>query len=565
MDSYCYYSTDIMSCTELDQMLIIIIAALLLNCAQGARETQIISRQVLFGNPDKASLSVSPDGKNISYRAPLNGVMNVWVAPADDPSTAVPVTKDTLRGIRIYFWAYTNEHVFYLQDLGGDENWQVHSVNINTKEDKNLTPFEEIIGPDGKPMTQPNGKKMRPRAQIQEVSYKYSDEILIGLNNRSPQYHDIHLINILTGKMKLIQQNDEFFGFRTDDDYNIRYALKFTPDGGNEIFTPDEKGGWKSFDKIPMEDMLTTAPITFDKTGQMLYMIDSRGRNTAALISVDLQTGDKKVLFENPRADLSNIMIHPTEKTIEAAASNYMRVEWKILDESIQPDIDYLKTLADGDMNVISRSHDNKVWTVAFVMDNGPVRYYLYDRPKRNAKFMFTNREELEGLTLSKMHPVIIKSRDDLNLISYLTLPYWTDQDDDARPDKPLPMVLFVHGGPWGRDSWGYNSYHQWLSNRGYAVMSVNFRASTGFGKDFINAGNLEWAGKMHDDLIDALAYQIDFVSAAHKISETKKHPEEAIGSIGIGTANILQVIKEVGFVDDEQAQERHENRTDME
>ncbi len=491
-------------------MLVVLMIGFIFGCTQPAGEAPLISREVLFGNPDKASLRISPDGSKISYRAPLDGVMNVWVAPADDPGAAVAVTKDTLRGIRIYFWAYTNDHIIYLQDLEGDENWQVHTVNVDSKEDKNLTPFEEIIGPDGKPLTLPNGKIMRPRVQIQEVSHKFSDEILVGLNNRNAQFHDIHRLNILSGELKMIQQNDEFLGFQTDDDYNIRYALKMTPEGGNEIFTPDGKGGWQSFDKIPMEDMMTTWPITFDKSGQILYMIDSRGRNTAALTSVDLKSGEKKVIFEDPRADLSAIMIHPTEKTIEAAASNYTRVEWKLLDESIKADIDYLNTVTDGEMSVASRSLDDKVWTVVYVMDNGPVQYYLYDRSKKKARFMFTNRKELENTKLSKMHPVVIKSRDGMNLVSYLTLPFWTDTDNDVRPDKPLPMVLYVHGGPWARNSWGYHTYHQWLSNRGYAVLSVNYRGSTGFGKDFINAGNLEWAAKMHDDLIDAVNWTID-------------------------------------------------------
>ncbi len=476
---------------------------------QCSKEKPLISRQILFGNPDKVTLRISPDHQMISYLAPLDDVLNVWVAPKDDPDAAVAVTKDTLRGIRIYFWAFNNEQIIYLQDLAGDENWQVHAVNVKTREDRNLTPFEEIIGPDGKPVTLPNGKKIRPMAQIQEVSYKYPNEILIGLNNRNPSFHDIYLLDILTGEMNMIQQNDRFLGFQTDDDYNVRYALQMTPDGGNEIFVPDESGGWKSFDKIPMEDMMTTFPITFDKTGNILYLIDSRGRNTAALVAQDLKTNEKKVIFEDARADLSDIMIHPTEKTIEAAASNYTRTEWKILDESIRPDMEYLKTVAKGDMEVTSRSLDDSVWTIAYIKDDGPVVYYLFDRAKKKAGYLFTNRKKLENLKLSKMHPVIIKSHDGMDLISYLTLPYWTDPDGDAHPGAPLPMVLFVHGGPWGRDSWGYDSYHQWLSNRGYAVLSVNFRASTGFGKDFINAGNLEWAGKMHDDLIDAVNWTI--------------------------------------------------------
>lgn len=489
---------------------VMLLIVLMLGCAPQLKEAPLISRDLLFGNPDKASLKISPDGKYISFLAPVNNVLNVWVAPAYDPATAVAVTNDTLRGVRIYFWAHTNEHILYLQDLGGDENWQVHAVNIVTKDDKNLTPFEEILGADGKPMTLPNGKPLRPTARIQGVSSKFSDEILIALNNRNAQYHDIYRLNILTGAMQLIQQNDSFFGFQTDDDYNIRYASRITPDGGNELFKPDGQGGWVPFDKISMDDLLTTAPVGFDKTGKVLYMIDSRGRNTAALTVVNLETNEKQVLAEDAKADISDIMMHPTEKTIEAAAVEYLRTEWKILDENIKDDLTYLKSISNGDVNITSRSLDDNFWTVAYILDDGPVRYYLYDRTKKEAKFMFTNRKDMEEVKLSTMHPVVIKSRDGLNLISYLTLPSWTDPDHNARPRDPLPMVLFVHGGPWARDSWGYDPVHQWLANRGYAVLSVNYRGSTGFGKDFINASNLEWADKMHDDLIDAINWAIE-------------------------------------------------------
>jgi len=486
--------------------------------ATKAKEPPLISRNILFGNPDKASLQISPDGRYISFLAPVNNVLNVWVAPVEAPEKAEPVTKDTGRGIRSYFWAYTNQDIIYIQDLAGDENWQVHAVNIATKEDKNLTPFEEITGPDGKPITLPNGKPLRPRAQVQAVSHKFADEILVGLNNRNPQFHDLYRLNILTGEMKLIQKNDGFMGFQTDDDYNVRFAAQMTPDGGMVLLKPDGQGGWQPFDSIPMEDMMTTSPVTFDKTGTVLYMIDSRGRNTAALMAVDLKTGEKKLILEDPRADVSGIMMHPLKKVVEAVSVEYLRTEWNVLDESVKADLDYLKTVSNGDINVTDRTLDDKYWAVAYLVDDGPVRYYFYDRANKQARFMFTNRKQLEGLKLARMHPVVIKSRDGLDLVSYLTLPYWEDPDNDGRPAKPLPMVLYVHGGPWGRDSWGLNSTHQWLANRGYAVLSVNFRSSTGFGKKFINAGNLEWAGKMHDDLIDAVNWAVE-----NKIADKSK------------------------------------------
>ncbi|MFQ5737846.1 MAG: S9 family peptidase [Acidobacteriota bacterium] len=472
-------------------------------------ELPLIPRQVLFGNPEKAALRVSPDGEHLSFLAPLEGVLNVWVAPVDHPAAAKPVTRDEGRGIRIHFWAYTSQDIIYLQDKGGDENWQVHAVNLQTGEDRNLTPFEEIPGPDGKPVTLPNGKKMRPAARVQHVSPRFPTEILIGLNNRNPQSHDLYRVNIGTGKMKMVQRNDGFLGFTTDDDYQVRLAARLTPDGGNEVLEPKPRGGWQPFTRIPMEDLLTTSPVAFDKSGEVLYMIDSRGRDTAALTEIDLKKGETRVLAADPQTDVSDLMIHPTEKTVQAVATNYTRVKWTVLDESIQKDMDYLRSLSEGDAQVTSRSEDDRFWTVAYIEDDGPVRYYLYDRADRRAQFLFTNRTQLENLRLAKMHPVVIDSRDGLKLVSYLTLPPGTDTDHDGRPDQALPLVLDVHGGPWGRDSWGYNSFHQWLANRGYAVLSVNFRGSTGFGKGFINAANLEWAGKMHDDLIDGVNWAV--------------------------------------------------------
>src|SRR5262249_39479646 len=162
-----------------------------------------------------------------------------------------------------------------------------------------------------------------------------------------------------------------------------------------------------------------------------------------------------------------------------------------------------LRKVADGDITIASRTLDDNRWIVGFLMDNGPVRYYLYDRPGKKATFLFSNRKELEGQPLQKMHPRLIRSRDGLELVSYLTLPPGSDRGATGRPDRPVPMVLEVHGGPWARDSWGFNPTHQLLANRGYAVLSVNYRGSEGFGKKFLNAGNREWAGKMHDDLID--------------------------------------------------------------
>jgi dipeptidyl aminopeptidase/acylaminoacyl peptidase len=456
-----------------------------------AADVPVIPRRLLFGNPERASPSLSDDGRWLAFRAEVNGVMNVWIAPADRPAEARAITNDTSRGIRIYFWAYTNAHILYLQDKEGDENWRVYAVDVTSGTTRDLTPFDKV------------------NARIQEVSRKAPEEILVALNDRNAQFHDVYRVNLVTGERALLQRNDAYAGFMTDDDYTVRFAMRFGPDGGMDLLKHAGAGRFEPFQQIGPDDVLTTQPVGFDKTGQQLFLIDSRGRDTAAFFTLDLATGAATLLAEDPRSDAQGILTHPEEKTVQAVAFNFDRMRWQVLDPAIGEDLTHLQSVTDGDVRVASRTRDDTRWIVAYVKDNGPVRYYLYDRPRRAATFLFSSRPALDSVPLARMHPREIKARDGLTLVSYLSLPVWTDPDGDGRPSAPLPMVLLVHGGPWGRDAWGYHSQHQMLANRGYAVLSVNFRASTGFGKRFVNAGNREWGGKMHDDLIDAVNWAV--------------------------------------------------------
>ena len=452
--------------------------------------TDLIPRQLLFGNPDRAGVRISPDGSKISYLAAVDGVLNVWVGPIDEPEAARPVTHDKKRGIRIYFWAYTSNDVIYLQDRDGDENWRAYAVDLETGEERDLTPIEGV------------------RVNIDNVSHKRPEEILVGLNDRDKRYHDIYRIHLETGERTLVEENDGYLGYVSDDDYNLKLRARVAKTGAMHMERMGA-GGWQPFLEIGLEDNLTTSPVGFDKTGRTLYLKDSRERNTAALVGLDLATGESSVIAEDPRADVDGAMIHPTDNTVQAVRVDYTRAEWRVLDPAVEADFKVLKTVHDGDFVISSRTLDDQVWIVTFYDDSGPVRYYRYDRRGRKAHYLFSNREALEGVELAAMHPRVIKSRDGLDLVSYLTLPVGTDPDGDGKPEQALPMVLTVHGGPWARDRWGFNPRHQWLANRGYAVLSVNYRGSTGFGKDFINAANREWAGKMHDDLIDAVEWSV--------------------------------------------------------
>ena len=464
-------------------------------------DVPLIPRRLIFGNPEKTGPVLSDDGKQIAFRAPVNGVMNVWVAPADKLDAARAVTDDTTRGIQQFSWATTSNHIIYLKDKGGDENWRVYVVDLSSGETKDLTPFDKVA------------------AQIQGVSRKFPTEILVALNDRKPDVHDVHRINIVTGKRTILQRNDGgFAGFLTDDDYNVRLASRQRPDGGIDLLQRAANGSFTPFETIGPDDSLTTFPLGFDAAGQTLYMVESRGRDTAAVVSRNMASGATTVLAQDDRVDAENGLAHPKTGAVQAVTFNYDRVRFEVVDPAIGPDLEYLKTVTDGEINVMSRTLDDSRWTVAFVKDNGPVRFYMYDRPKKTATFLYTNRPMLEATTLASMHAREIKSRDGLTLMSYLTLPVWTDPDGDGVPSAPLPTILAVHGGPWARDTWGYNGTHQLLANRGYAVLSVNFRASTGFGKKFLNAGNREWGGKMHDDLIDAVNWAV-----AGKVADPKR------------------------------------------
>ncbi len=488
------------------------------SAAKKADASTLISRDVLFGNPDKAQGRLSYDGKYISFTAPVDGVMNVWVAPASDINAAKAVTHDKKRGIRQYQWAYSNQHILYLQDEGGNENWNIHVVDLNNGEDKNLTPNAKVA------------------ARISGVSPKFPDEILVSLNDRNPVYHDLHRINIRTGKDTLVLQNPETIngntvaGMASDDNYNVRFFQTVAPTGGGFVYTPGapisvatvtepvKPGDFKEFAQVPMEDALTTGMVGFDETGDLLYFQDSRDRDTSALFAWNLKTNEKKLIAENKKADFNGAIVHPKTRQVQAAAFNYERVEWQVIDPSINDDLKYLKSVADGEVTISSRTLDDKWWTVAYLLDNGPARTYLYDREKKKASLLFVNKKDLEGLPLAKLHPVVVPTRDGLNLVCYVTTPLSADPDQDGKVDRPVPMVLDVHGGPWARDTWGFNPEHQWLANRGYAVMSVNYRGSTGFGKKFGNAAVKEWAGKMHDDLIDAVNWAVK-----NKIAQPEK------------------------------------------
>jgi dipeptidyl aminopeptidase/acylaminoacyl peptidase len=468
-----------------------------------AADAPLIERTKLFGNPSKTQARLSPDGKYLSWIAPRDGVLNIWVAPRSDLAAAKPLTNERKRPLRQHFWSPDSSQIMFVQDKGGDENFLLYAVNVATGAERNLTPFEKT------------------RVQIVGASKTIRDRILIGLNNRDARWHDIYSLDLATGKLTEVIKGDGYAGFLADESLKLRIALRPNEAGGNDFFRVEGgKVEEKPFGNTALADSLTTSPAGFTTDGKTLYWIDSRGRDTAALLAQDVASGKMSTVAENGKADIGGIMADPKTGVIQAWSANYLRNEWTAIDPVIGKDLAFLRSKLKGDVNVGSRTDNDDFWVVSVDPVTAPPSTHIYDRKAKTVTQLYVSRPELEGAPLVAMHPREIKSRDGQTMVSYLTLPPGSDEDGDGRPEKAVPMVLLVHGGPWARDNYGYNGSHQWLANRGYAVLSVNFRGSTGFGKNYISAGDQQWGLKMHDDLIDSVDWAVkQGVTSADKVA----------------------------------------------
>lgn len=467
-------------------------------------DVPLIPREKIFGNPTKVAGKLSPDGKWLSWIAPRDGVLNIHVAPASDPTAVRALTGETKRPIRQYYWSPDSRQILFINDKGGDENFLLYGVDVVTGEQHALTPFEKT------------------RVRIINISSQVTDRILVGVNNRDPKWHDVHSLDMRTGKLTPVLINEGgYANFIADEELDIRIAARSRPDGGTDYYRVfGGKVEAQPFEIVTLEDAQTTQPVGFTADGKTLYWLDSRGRDTAAVVAQDVATGRKTLVAENAKADIGNAMSNPKTGRLEAYAVNYLKNEWVPLGGAVKADLDFLRSRLKGEYYVQSRTRADDKWLVGVDPVTAPSSVHLYDRKAKTLTRLYVGRPELEGAPLAAMHPVEIKTRDGFTMVSYLTLPAGSDPDGDGRPAKAVPMVLMVHGGPWGRDTYGYDGYAQWLANRGYAVLSPNFRASTGFGKKFISAGDLQWGKKMHDDLIDAVDWAVaSGVATADKVA----------------------------------------------
>lgn len=453
-----------------------------------------IARADLFGDPVRYGGQLSPRGDRVAFIAPRDGVANLWVLSVDAMDQATPVTDDRARGVRTFYWAQDNSTLLYLQDENGDENWRLYAVDGAGGAARALTPAGA-------------------RAEVLGLSPKDPGGVIVTLNQRDRDWPDVYRIELASGARTLIQRNRGFARFVLDRDNRVRLGIRPLPDGGAEVVALGARGRWSTLFAIPFVDAMSSRPIAFDADGRSFLMLDSTSRDRTALMRVDADTGVKTLVGESARADVVDVWLDPATNAPEAFATEYLTREWRALDQDSQADLDFLDRQLAGDFRVLSRNNDDTRWIVVEEGPTIPARSYLYDRGDRAGRrltSLFRHRPALDQASLQPMTPVEIEARDGLTLVSYLTLPIGSDANGDARPEQPVPLAIVPHDGPWARDSYGFNPMHQWLANRGYAVLSVNYRGSAGFGKAFLNAGNLEWGGRMQEDLLDAVRWAVD-------------------------------------------------------
>jgi RNA polymerase sigma factor (sigma-70 family) len=460
----------------------------------------IIPRKVLFSAPVKYNPKLSPDGKKLAYLAPVDNIINIWIKTiGQEDDRVITGLKKTGINYNNYYWA-NNKYIIYLQDINCDENWLLYKLNIETEEIKLLTPYKNT--------------KVKLIAFNNE---SFPDELIISMNKDNPIVYDLYHIDLISDTLTLLEKNPgNITEWLVDHNLKLRAIVLQEDDGRVDLMVREnENSEWKTLRTWNIEDRPLSQPVAFSKDNNYIYLIDSYNHNTSRVVKMETKTGNSEVIANDPEYDIYAILPRVThtydmntilfkQKTyeIQAVSFNKFRKEWIILDETIKEDFEAIKDLSRGDFSIISRDNGDKLWIIGFEKDNGPTSHYIFDRKTKKGSFLFDNNPSLNDYTLSHMEEITFTSRDGLTIHGYITYP-------TGKSKKNLPLVLFVHSGPWDRDTWGYNPVLQWFANRGYACLQVNYRGSLGYGKDFLNAGNKEWGGKMQDDLTDAVNWAI--------------------------------------------------------
>lgn len=420
----------------------------------------------------------------LAYIAPSDGVLSVWVRTIGKTDDRV-VARDPARPIMQMFWQGDSRHVLYLQDHAGNENHHLFAASIDGEAPRELTPGANV------------------KVDVVALDHRFPSDVLITSNQRDENVFDVYRLELKTGELRLVAQNPgDVGGWVADNAFVVRGAIVMDADGSSSIRVRDDAAAnWRTLDTFTFEDGAPN-PVAFSPDNDFLFVLSAKGANAARLLRYDCASGVSSVVFEDAAYDVEDVYIDPASHELVAAAVLRARVGWIVLDASYAADFAAMSALHAGDLQINGASADGNSLVVAFSVDDGPVPYFAYDRRSKSGTLLFYNRPALREFTLAPMKPIALRARDGLELHGYLTLPA------GVQP-KGLPAVMYVHGGPWHRDRWGYEPMVQWLANRGYAVLQINFRSSTGYGKAFLNAGNREWAGAMRTDLLDARDWAI--------------------------------------------------------
>jgi dipeptidyl aminopeptidase/acylaminoacyl peptidase len=475
---------------------LMLLASSRLALAQQSGLPPLIDRELFFGDPEISGAQISPDGKFIAFIKPFKGTRNIWVKTTEEPfDKAKPITADTARPVRIYFWSRDGRFILFAQDKAGDENFNVYAVNPAD------SPAAGQDVPAARNLTDLKGVQ----AQIADVPRNQPDILYVSINDRDKAWHDLYQVKISTGERTLIRKNtDRIVGWVFDLKGQLRMASRVTDGGDTEVLRVDDKGFTKVYSCNVFE---TCGPVRYHKDGQRVYFETNKGAelNLTRLELFDPATGKEELVESDPLNRVDFGAANFSDVTDEIVATTYQdereRIYWK--DKSYEADYKLLqKKLPGKEIGFGSGTRDERLWLIAASSDTEPGERYLFDRQSKQLTLQYRIREKLNRDYLAPMKAVRYKSSDGLEIPAYLTLP-------KGVAAKNLPAVIVPHGGPWGRDSWGYNSFSQFLANRGYAVLQPNFRASTGYGKKFLDAGNKQWGDKMQDDVTWGVKYLI--------------------------------------------------------
>ena len=456
--------------------------------ANGDKSTAppLIDRDIIFGNPEIAAAQLSPDGKYISFLKPWKDTRNVYVKAVDEPfSAARLLTTETKRPVAGYFWTRDSKYILYAKDNDGDENYNVYAVDPSAK------PAAGAEAPPSRDLTGLKGV----RVMLYEVPKSDPDVVYIGLNDRDKAWHDLYKLKISTGEKTLMRKNTErITGWVFDLKGQLRMATRSAENGDTEMLRVDADGFTKVYSCSVFE---TCHPLQFQPGDQHLYMETNRGTDLISLVLFDPQTSKTEMVESDPlgKVDFGGALF--SEANDELVETWYIAARTKTYykNKAFGDDVHWIEhKFPDQEIIVVSRTKDEQDWLVTAVSDTEPGEMLLFDRKTQTLTPEFKVREKLPRADLAQMKAVTYKSSDGLEIPAYLTLPKGAEA-------KNLPTLIIPHGGPWGRDQWGYNPLAQFFANRGYAVLMPNFRGSTGYGRTFLDAGNLEWGRKMQDDL----------------------------------------------------------------